>query len=551
VSTALRKGLRALIRAAGSSDNPPSGQRLLYPGTAGWIDRASDGTENRIVDAALAKSQAGLPSYVPATVLGPYNPMFCTYNALPSLLRKTEAAFANAATSRRHVLVMGDSMGLGYNGVSVVDANSYPKQLSTAIASALGIAPGGSGMTPVVSAGGVLNNLWTTTGTVNTSLYPAMLTMSSGSTATFAPPEAGTAVAFTYSDLSAAFTYSVDGGTAVAVTPGGTSTTKRVAVTGLASGPHTIRITQTAASGNVFLYTGEVYATTGVSVHNLSYGGSRAGAGGPSASWTDTSSGTGTSIYGARKQSFDAAAYTPDLVVVCLGPNDILAGDSNATALGGLLTMKGWYPTADFVLLNTWEQPASPAGTWDSYRAAKYAWCDTNGAVYVDLSAKFGPVTTAQANGLVNTTDNVHPTDGANREIGRLLAAPLLLGGGALSQAAADGRYARNTYGAQEKNAPVTGTAGTVVADLSQASFFTLTPTAAVTLSLVNLPQARDTLTVSVLITQGATAYAVTMPSGTVWLQAVPTQVANKACLITMTTSNGGATWYATAAVQP
>src|SRR5205809_1120237 len=62
-------GLRSLIRVA--SDNPASGQRLLYPKSDGWYDRDSSGTETKIqptgtkVSALSAASAANVGMEIP------------------------------------------------------------------------------------------------------------------------------------------------------------------------------------------------------------------------------------------------------------------------------------------------------------------------------------------------------------------------------------------------------------------------------------------------------------------------------------------------------
>lgn len=48
MSLLTRKGIRGLIRTAVTGDNPPSGQRLLYPKTDGWYDRDSAGVETNL-----------------------------------------------------------------------------------------------------------------------------------------------------------------------------------------------------------------------------------------------------------------------------------------------------------------------------------------------------------------------------------------------------------------------------------------------------------------------------------------------------------------------
>ena len=64
--------------------------------------------------------------------------------------------------------------------------------------------------------------------------------------------------------------------------------------------------------------------------------------------------------------------------------------------------------------------------------------------------------------------------------------------------------------------------AGAIALDLSLSSVFSLTLTAAASISLTNIPtlSAAESLVILVRITQGATAYGFTWPAGIVWLAA-------------------------------
>lgn len=119
------------------------------------------------------------------------------------------------------------------------------------------------------------------------------------------------------------------------------------------------------------------------------------------------------------------------------------------------------------------------------------------------------------------------------------------------AQTVGDARYTRKTLGGAELSTALSATTGTATGDLSAASIFTVTPTGAITLAFSNVPASGTACTVTVIVTQGATAYAVTPPSGTKWMgAAAPTQVASKTCVFTFLTTNGGTTWYASAAVE-
>jgi hypothetical protein len=111
---------------------------------------------------------------------------------------------------------------------------------------------------------------------------------------------------------------------------------------------------------------------------------------------------------------------------------------------------------------------------------------------------------------------------------------------------------ASRKLGGAEVAQAASGTSGTVTLDASAASVFTLTPTGNVTtLTISNVPSSGTACTITLIVSQGATPRTIATPSGGVFLGAAsPTQVANKACAFTYVTTNGGSTWYCTAAVQ-
>jgi hypothetical protein len=109
---------------------------------------------------------------------------------------------------------------------------------------------------------------------------------------------------------------------------------------------------------------------------------------------------------------------------------------------------------------------------------------------------------------------------------------------------------AKVNYGASEHIAALSATTGTATGDLSTASIFTITPTGDFTIAFSNTPGG-VACTTTVIVSQGATPRTITYPSGTKWMgAAAPTQIANKACVITLMTVNAGTTWYASAAVE-
>lgn len=111
---------------------------------------------------------------------------------------------------------------------------------------------------------------------------------------------------------------------------------------------------------------------------------------------------------------------------------------------------------------------------------------------------------------------------------------------------------ASSSGGGREKSAALSATAGTCTGDLSVASVFTITPTGNWTLAFSNVPASGTACTVTVIVNEGATARTMTQPTGATFVGSpAPAVVASKVRIYTYLTVNGGATWYASAVVQP
>jgi hypothetical protein len=108
------------------------------------------------------------------------------------------------------------------------------------------------------------------------------------------------------------------------------------------------------------------------------------------------------------------------------------------------------------------------------------------------------------------------------------------------------------TLGGSEATVVASGTSGTVTLDCSAASIFTLTPTAAVTtLTISNPPASGKGCTITLVVTQGGTPFAIATPTGGIFYgAATPTQVASKKCLFTYFTTDAGTTWHCSGVVQ-
>lgn len=116
-----------------------------------------------------------------------------------------------------------------------------------------------------------------------------------------------------------------------------------------------------------------------------------------------------------------------------------------------------------------------------------------------------------------------------------------------ITLAAADVGAAANTGGGREKVAALSATTGTATGDVSAASIFTITPTGNFTVAFSNIP-ASDGVTITLIISSGATAYTPTFPAATDWgVTSPPTLTANKSTIVTFLTVNGGTKLHARA----
>lgn len=378
-------------------------------------------------------SARGLPSYVGMTPKYDFDPASGFYNLKASNMRKFHAGLIRAmqGTGRCNVLFIGDSSLIGYNGSVVKEASMIPRIIGETIAARSNVPYAGGSVHSVVATAFSTDRWSIPTGTANVSSYVSTFTLNANSSALWSPTQVGTEVHFLISNLSTNnFTYQIDGGAAVAVTTNATATWKLVSVTGLSYGTHTLRINCPAAGGS-FVFFGQVMVTSpvGIACHNIAVGGSRASFGTVNQAWTNTGAG---GPYGNAKQAWDMFGITPDLVVCCLGANDISSGDTVANAVAGLQTIRGWYASADFMLMHTSGFSGGTIANYDTYSLFKYALADTLDCPLFDIRTRMGDSTEAQANGLLGP-DNAHGNDSTGLEIGRIIGGEIAAVFGGLS----------------------------------------------------------------------------------------------------------------------
>lgn len=492
----------------------------------------------------------GLPSYAGVTPRGSFDAARGLYNANAPNMRAALSGLMRAlggGTGKFRGLVIGDSTGLGYNGTTVVNKNSYARRLADTLAAQLGV-PRAGGFDPATMATSILSDRFVTTGTVNINTYAGLLQLNSAATVTYTAEVEGTGLDVYLSNLSATnIAVTIDGVSQTAITTTGADTYKKQSYTGLAYGLHTMVIT--APANWVFLCGIAVTHTTGIEVHNLSFGGSKAASGTSQENWTNT---VGSQLYANRRLGWDAAAITPDFLVICLGANDMAGSDTVANATAGITTIRNWYPTASVTLLDTVEVSGVNATLWDDYCAAKYALADTLDCSLLDLRHQWGSRATAATAGLLGT-DSQHPSSATNQQIGRMIGTVLASKTSGLTELDPEtsGLVDRARGGAEATQA-AEGTSGTVTLRLGGASIFTLTPTGNVTaLNIVGVPASGTAASVTLRVTQGATPYTIATPTGGSFFgAATPTQVASKRCRFDYFTLDAGATWDCSGTVQ-
>lgn len=332
------------------------------------------------------------------------------------VLRK--ALGAAVSGGRADVVFMGDSLLPGFDGTTTVERYGPPRQAGNVASSLLGCAEAGDGVTPAVMIPGQLTDRWSFTGTIDTgSTYPGLVFLNSGAALTYSSIKPGDRVRLFYGDNSSAFTYQIDGGAAVGVTPTGTSTIRMLEVTGLANTTHTVTVNGTGTF--TFVFGASVTSSAGLAIHNLALGGSRCTTGGPADNWLDTTNGWfafGT----ARRTMLSLAGITPAFVFCCLSSNDVFQGATVSQITAGLTAMRNLYPSADFGLIAGWAVPGTNPTLFDQLQQGRYQLADALDVPLIDWNDRVGGQAAAQVNGYLGA-DNTHPLNATSALLGRAL----------------------------------------------------------------------------------------------------------------------------------
>lgn len=342
------------------------------------------------------------PKAVPALAgvrAGRFNPALSLYNATPANMRGFRQAIGKLLDGQLVTFsFLGDSKIAGYGtngGVSIVAANSAPGHFRQMLG-ARGYSIAGTGPVFASQHASTLNDSrwsfpgWTAGGTNNNFISAS----SAGAAATFTSDLAGTVVEINSLSNSAPFTYSIDGGAAVTVTPSGSNVVYTTTITGLANTTHTVVLTTTSAT-LTYILSVNVRGTSGLQIANHGICSSTA------TDWTQTN------FYQAKNV---AQTLPSNGIFLSLGINDSRNGISAATFktnMTTIITGQTGLGRPLMLLVPTNPQTTDPAYTnWAAFVSATYDLSDTLGVPLLDLGDVQGAWTQANTAGL--TFDGLH-----------------------------------------------------------------------------------------------------------------------------------------------
>lgn len=374
---------------------------------------------------------ADSPTSMPTTSKHNWNPRKSGYNFKGGNLHKVRGAMAKVAhgDASCHIAFVGDSEFIGYNGTSYVYADALPRRFGARLADGLGISSAFTGgiHQAVAAYGSASGDRWTRTGgwVVGANLIGAT---NSAGTATWSSLDAGTSVEIYYADSGTnGVNWTIDGVAQTPLPTGGTTAMRKVTVSGLSNGTHTVVIT-TAAGQSFYVFAARVFnpSLAQLHIHNLAIGSSRANAGAAGQNWSDTT--LTSSVQGLGWEGpalLTTAGITPDLVIVGVGGNDAAAGVA-AGIPAGLANIRAYWPTAPMVLVHSTKVSTVSDATWDAVGGYFFNFADSQDLPYFD----WNDFVYGQANGVTDGligADNTHPTGAGSLLAGRNLA-ELVLG---------------------------------------------------------------------------------------------------------------------------
>jgi lysophospholipase L1-like esterase len=341
-------------------------------------------------------------------------------NRAPSAPSTWEASLANADISKTCAVFIGSSTTQGADSTTL--DNRYTDVYGQLIHQRFNSSsvPGGKHIRAADTG-------WTTTGTAalnGDGLALGSYALSAGATLSRTMTNCtGFDLHFVQGTGQGTFTYQVDGGTAVTVTPVTTGTANRhdgtVTVTGLTLGSHTIQVNATNACiiNGVYVHNGD--ATLGARVYNSGKG---------STSTVDFITTNAATIWQRA-----VAIGNVNLVAMMMGSNDFSSSLNPVTFKANLLTIihNVWNSLSatkpDIVLINSYKR-FDQVGYGTVYLHDQYAdkmkelAAELDTVYYVDVSGLFPLVNDSVHDPLdLMNTDNIHMNDAGHRYMARIL----------------------------------------------------------------------------------------------------------------------------------
>lgn len=300
-----------------------------------------------------------------------FRPETSLYNfkAANTLKLRTAVGFARAGTGLCRIQFIGDSVTEGYGATP--GTSDYVKALRGLLGRT------GCSVNSVIRPiqGSTLDSRLTNVGwTIGSAIFPIAQVSGAGSTITLAIDAPGTVLELIIGANTAAFTYSIDGGAAVAIVPNGSSAMQTLTVTGLANTTHSVVITSVAGGANYLSGIG-IRNTTGIILENDGVSGSKA------SDWVTNAWYAGT-----------AALFpsNPNCVVIEFGLNEYLA----ATQITGpvfqanLTTLITAAKTAGANVILVASHRPDDTG-WSTYVSNIYDVADAQDVPLIDLCDAF------------------------------------------------------------------------------------------------------------------------------------------------------------------
>lgn len=361
------------------------------------------------------------PSYMPSTALNPWDAAESSYNFKSSNLHKPRSYIGKLIekVSDMDIVCVADSTGIGYNGSAYKIGNSIPYQFGRALAAMAGI-PFGGGMQCCVADATHVNDRWTLTGAFAPGTSYLMANAAAG-TAEWTAIDLGTQVDVVYSNIGTnGVNWTIDGVAQTPLPTDGTSTMRKVTVTGLTNGIHKVKFT-TAAGQTCILYLIGVRNPNvkQLYVHNLSIGGARANSGTNDQNWSSTASTVPAGLGFTHIGGFNLLGFTVTLLLCILGNNDLYQSVAPATVITGLTTVRNYYPNAHFSYAHPPMVPGTNQTNFDDFNSRVFTLMDSLDASFLDWNDLVGTTTGFTADGQAGA-DNMHPTWGHAEMVGRL-----------------------------------------------------------------------------------------------------------------------------------